>query len=101
MTNLIRKAVERLPGHWHKGGLQDHKGNFCGVGHLWQVGELADYTVVDECQNLMNMTAGELFPDRAGKVIPAFATFNDHPDTTEDEVIAVMEKAAIRWDERV
>lgn len=106
MNNPIREACKRLPGHWYKGGLGDNRGNLCGIGHLREVlfetDQYGDYW--NETVNLMNSTAGELFPDRAvfepGEY-PSFAVFNDHKDTTEEEVLSVMEKAAIKLEEQV
>jgi hypothetical protein len=53
----------------------------------------------------MDAVASEQYPERAvvleGGVKGTFATFNDHPDTTEDEVVTVMEKAAVRFDEQI
>jgi len=101
--NYIRKALERLPGRWYKGGLGDGAGNWCGIGHLQEVAPFRN--AHDYGQQQMDKVAEEQYPDRLGskdgagfQLVP-FAAFNDHPDTTEDEVIAVMEKAAILWDE--
>lgn len=111
--NAIREAAARVKGHWAKGYLS-HQGNACGIGHLHiAAGVLALVPLppeVREQQKLMGTVALEMFPDRfapeeqsefAWVGAPPFAEFNDHPLTTEDEVIAVMEKAAVRWDERI
>lgn len=105
--NYIRKAAERLPGHWYKGGLKDNHGNYCGIGWLELMHKEAKTVDVNAegwwpQGTLMDEVAMELYYDRVviDNMRP-FAVFNDHPDTTEDEVIAVMEKAAIRWDEQV
>ena len=111
--NPLREVITRLPGHWYKGGYGDGKGNYCGVGHLSEYG----YNVgssqeeMNEAFKLMNEVAFEQYPERATYVInfgsdvqevaKSFANFNDHPDTTEEEVIAVMEKAAVRFEERL
>jgi hypothetical protein len=55
---------------------------------------------------LMGRVALDQYPDRleadfSNMLHAAFGHFNDHEDTTEEEVLAVMEKAAILWDEAV
>lgn len=73
--NLIREAMSRLPGHWHKGSMGD--GN--------------------EAMKMMHDKAFEMFPnDYLG-----FGDFNDDPNVTEEDVLAVMEKAAIALEEKV
>lgn len=111
--NKISEAVAGLPGRWFKGNIYDaNKENFCGLGHLWNVhGLLGKSVIVAQSPeilgqaDLMDEVAIEQYPDRIPfrneEADRAFAQFNDHPATTEDEVIAVMEKAAVRWDEKV
>jgi len=41
----------------------------------------------------------EHFPERSPHW-PSATCFNDHPDTTLDDVILVLEKAAIQYDEQ-
>lgn len=114
MDNPIRKALENLPGHWHQGSLGDGNGNYCGIGHLKlaMFGENGlDYSGMKgegwvKYAKIMNDVAGEQYPERAREFSdlslgPSFAAFNDHPRTTEDEVITVMEKAAILVDEQI
>lgn len=105
MTNPIREAVENLSGHWHQGGYNSEDGNnSCALGHLRSVMgfhenyDNFDYTEWRKCIGILNRTSGAMFPDRTSQNI---VIFNDHPDTTEDDVIAVMEKAAVRYDEIV
>lgn len=100
--NPIAEAVKNLPGHWFQGDFGDWEGNYCGFGHLQNVyienGQQCDQATFD----LLNDVAGELFPDRAAYgAIFSFPAFNDHVDTTEEDVVAVMEKAAVRYDEQV
>lgn len=110
--NPIREAASRLAGHWHKGSSGDGEGNFCGLGHLDNV--LYSMTAnmptnqwvqqSHEMYTLLTQVAREQFPDRINgydKFGGTFPDFNDHPATTEAEVVAVMEKAAVKWDERV
>lgn len=114
MTNVnpIREAVSRLPGNWYKGYFFDpNRENFCGIGmtcevlsqeygtHVWDHEKPFAYFVEQEKAILiLNRMAGEQYPDRTdGR--ENFPKFNDHEDTTEEEVVAVMEKAAVKWDE--
>jgi len=114
MNNPIREAVQKLAGHWHHDGYTDYNNpepNGCGLYWLDQV-RLEDedaivtasgVTKYDVAENILRKTAAEQFPERAavpGNKFCSFGFFNDHPDTTEDDVIAVMEKAAIAFDER-
>lgn len=94
-----------LPGHWLQGELDDEKGNRCGLGWLCEayglkrsnVGQGGPLYTADI--ELMNIAAEDKFPDRIvdDQMVP-FATFNDHPRTTESDVVAVMDLAADRWD---
>ncbi len=121
--NPIREALNALPGHWQKGSLNDNKGNHCGLGHMHNAlggsdgylpmvfdDSAPEYKLsrdlrieAERLRGIMDEVAVEQYPDRVGLSPLAysskFAEFNDHPDTTEDEVVAVMEKAAIRLDE--
>jgi hypothetical protein len=116
MDNVIGKAAKNVKGHWFQEAYYDGDGNFCGVGHLAKayaeehgldVSEVFGGTFwgeILEIKKVMDKVAGEQYPERAldgDSIVPHFPFFNDHPDTTEDEVIAVMEKAAVRWEERI
>ena len=99
--NVIREAAHRLPGNWHQGSIYGGHDNYCGLG--W-VDKVAKEQGVDETWSLwtlMGEVAREQFPERINPFADevAFAQFNDHRATTEDEVVAVMEKAAVRLDE--
>ena len=104
--NPIREALKNLPGHWYQGDMENEDGTACcGLGWLARAESNYNLSIMEKIDSgdFMDKVAFEQYPDRA--VDPEgdlryFAAFNDHPDTTEDEVIAVMEKAAIRWDER-
>lgn len=101
--NPIREGAKNLPGHWHKGSMRDGKGNFCGLGHVQNV-LINDKIEFGKAWAIMNQVAHEQYPDRISEndLGPcAFAEFNDHPDTTEAEVVTVMEKAAVRLDEEL
>jgi hypothetical protein len=104
--NPIREAAARVPGHWHQGSYRDNEGNACGLGHLFDVLEESNIDMgrwYEEPETspamMMQRAAYELFPERFEYAEQSFAGFNDHKDTTESEVVAVMEKAAVRFDE--
>jgi hypothetical protein len=101
--NVIERAARNLPGRWHKGSLTDNNDNWCGIGHVLVEAESVDEAT--EARKFMDAVASEQFPERAvvleGGVKGTFAMFNDHSDTTEDEVVAVMEKAAVLLDEQI
>jgi hypothetical protein len=100
--NPIRKAIKTLPGHWHQGSAFGPNNTACGLGHLHRatVKSNLDLNLYCPASKLMSDAAIDKFPERVGgEPGPgAFPNFNDHPETTEDEVIAVMELAADRWD---
>jgi hypothetical protein len=102
--NPFLEAARRLPGHWFQGDMYDGE-NACGIGHLSRVmnpegNNLGDFY---EAWNVLSAVAVEQYSDRIvedNSMKDKFAKFNDHPDTTEDDVVAVMEKAAVLWDEQ-
>ncbi len=97
--NIIEKAMENLPGRWSQGKYNDGNGNSCGLGHVLKVSinETGQSwsKESEDAFTIMNSVAQEQY----GTV--GFAQFNDLPDTTEDKVLAIMEKAAIKFDEQV
>jgi hypothetical protein len=104
--NPIREAMKNLPGHWYQGAFGDGRENQCGLGHcLTAIAHLSRTercTVeehrenVDKVFKLMNDVACEQYPRVVG-----FADFNDNVATSEEDVLRVMEKAAIKWDEQI
>src|SRR4051812_38198492 len=108
--NAIHTAARMVPGHWFQGDLADGLGNRCGIGHLLTA--VAETTGVEYrgrgggarkmCEYL-DAAAVDKFPERAVGVgseldrLRPFAAFNDHGETTESEVVSVMELAAARW----
>jgi hypothetical protein len=108
MSDRIRAAVEVLARTgWTKRTFADEAGRHCLQGALYVAhgipvcaggqlrtpltpGMAADVWVV-------NHVIEEQYPERFGAV--GIARFNDHPDTTVDDVIRVLEKAAARTDE--
>jgi hypothetical protein len=106
--NPIRKAAENLPGHWFKGDYGDGQGNYCAVGHLLVAAGQDPERVVEGMSDedsliheirLLNKSAEELFPKRVDFTFERIADFNDHDDTTEEEVLLVMNRAADLLDE--
>lgn len=118
--NVIRQALANLPGKWFQGDIRNpyNRDEKCGLGHLSDIcvphplhnkdGE----ALFNQAAILISKVAGEQFPERKGSRYTdselhgnssafCFADFNDHPDTTEDDVIMVFEKAAILLDEQV
>ena len=108
MANRIREALELLARRgWTKGRFTDDDGRHClqgalyeahgcrprTVGHLGRTlsGELADDV------RLLNETIAAEYPDRLGAV--GISRFNDHPETTVEDVVRVLEKTAVRRDE--
>jgi len=105
--NGLREAAENLPGRWYKGFYGDDEGNFCAVGHLRNAFGWDDEAGFREIGRdtlsefhaqirLLNEVSQEMFPERSGHNI---VNFNDHPQTTEDEILSVFEKAAVKWEE--
>ncbi len=109
MTNTIREAIRVLSrAGWAKDAFTDESGRHCLQGALYeahgigavddQVGRPVDGELAGDVR-LVNEVIREQFPERFGGV--GASRFNDHPHTTVDDVIAVMEKAAVRKDEQV
>lgn len=103
--NGIHKAADLI----RKGGLSKRAyirgASFCALGAL-------GCSAVNSplIQNLVADVVREQYPERI-ETLPlsyldryldcaTIVTFNDHPDTTKDDVVAVLEKAAIKLDER-
>lgn len=100
MTETIfDRAADRLRGRWMKGDLADDDGNVCTVGALLAVG--LDAALVWEARQLLWVIVARDYPDRCeGAFIEGTADFNDHPDTTEEDVLLSLKKASVEWSER-
>lgn len=112
--NKIHEAARMVWGHWHQGDLADGNGNRCGIGHLLEaMGEMGliynvEYRRKHDTSRKMiaylDAAAVDKFPERTGGEVVEpnrpcpFAAFNDHPFTSEREVVSVMELAALRWE---
>lgn len=109
--NIIHDAMDLLKEHgWTKGTCQNVRGQLCvggaiavAVGHhpgLWQGVEFTS------AMDMVGEVAHEQYPERS-HLYPVqvpnnwAVSFNNHPETTEEELFRVCEKAAIRLDEVV
>lgn len=76
--------------------------------------------MLDEATRMLDETAREMFPERVATAVYAsingvapgiepstqsggkrVASVNDHPDTTEADMLAIVEKCEAKWDEHV
>lgn len=112
--NIERKAIEVLAERgWGKGAyLEPHTGNVCGLGAIAIAVGMNDCDInrgtlfnppaeFDAHRKHLDDIATEQFPDRIGTGWFGFFGFNDHPDTNIEDVLLVLEKAAVRADEVV
>jgi hypothetical protein len=103
-TEVIRRAASLIGERGHcKFSLTDEAGHLCVMGALVEAGSfsIAPILLATEFYPAVDKVVREQFPGRVGSC-PAFYTavsFNNHPDTTGEEVIAVLEKTAARLDE--
>lgn len=98
--NVFFDAARNLPGHWMKGSLLDYLGNYCVIGHVREATlaenhGVCDYNIVEHI-DFLDEVVHEHYPQYGGA-----AYFNDAPDTTEEMVVEMLEKAGARWDEHV
>ncbi len=110
MTNTIREAIRVLSrAGWTKDAFTDASGRHCIQGALYETHGLCPFdgrqvalpltrAMADDVR-LVNEVIQDQFPERTGGV--GVSRFNDHPETSLDDVVRVMEKAAVRKDERV
>lgn len=110
MTNTIREAIRVLSrAGWTKDAFTDEAGRHCLQGALYEAHGLHPFDhsnigrpvggALAADVNLINEVIRAQFPERAGGV--GISRFNDHPDTSVEEVVLVLEKAAVRRDEQV
>lgn len=110
MANKIREAIALLAGRgWTKGRFTDESGRHCLQGALYEahgcqprepghLGRTLTGALAADLR-LLNETIAAEYPERVGAV--GVSRFNDHPDTTIDDVVRVLEKSAVRRDEAV
>ena len=95
----IRESLDNLQGgkKWIKRMTRDGHGNMCILGSLRSA----------RMKKIIDLIAAEVrghYPDRVlilSQATASVANFNDHPDTTFDDVRVVMEKADLRLEEMV
>lgn len=110
MANRIRDAIELLARKgWTQGRFTDDSGRHCLQGALYEAHECQprvpgrlgyglDRDLAADLR-LVNETIVAEYPERVGAV--GVSRFNDHPDTTIDDVVRVLEKSALRRDEAI
>lgn len=100
MSQIIERTLKSLPGNWTKGAISEDGTKMCVMAHLIDNSEieLKDYLPARQALEAVVM---EQYHDRTTYTnsYNTVAAFNDHPDTTESDVIAVLEKANARLDE--
>jgi hypothetical protein len=81
----IDAVIERLanPDKWCKGALRSHDGRYCIRGAVRAVG------AVDVLEPVILQAIGEV----AGKRFCRIESFNDHPNTSHAQVLAVLARA--------
>lgn len=77
----------------------DDEGRHCAVGALFETTIGLEWQ--DELLPFLNSTAAEMFPGQFEFGHADLVQFNNHPDTTAEDVIFVLEKAAARREETV
>ncbi len=109
--DIVRQAAANLQGRWVKGVMYRGEAS-CGLGHVQRLvepgmAEGESSTTVEAARlrvdlfSMMHEVATEQYPDRTMAHGGFFPDFNDHEDTTEAEVVAIMEKVAVRLDEEI
>jgi hypothetical protein len=104
--NIYDLAAERLRGHWIKGTLDDDDGNVCSLGALQVVtGGLTSPDYYASAERLSKIVV-DGYPDRLTyddddeqMGLHPVAQFNDHPDTTEEDVLLAFKQASYEYDE--
>lgn len=111
-SEVLRTARQNLPGHWYQGYYGDGEGNYCALGHLSVAAGLNPRTIVTTALNdgdfsvynddvhaaytvLQNVIV-EQYP-HGPREIPIW---NDDLNRTEDEVIAMFDKAILEAEAR-
>jgi hypothetical protein len=97
---MFDRAAQRLKKYgWTQGTYGGVAGPNCLLGALSQL--QADALIVSGLAEVIQ----EQYPDRALINVPAgfgvVVDFNDHPDTTLDDILLVLDKAARKAEEKV
>lgn len=104
--NAFTIAAKNLPGHWYKGDYADGEGNYCALGHialargvnannLYDLDESIAF--LDGEVELLNSLAREM----SNGEYQFIADFNDAEYTSEEDIVALLEKAAVKVEENV
>lgn len=106
MDNVFARAANNLPGHWFKGGYADGAGNFCALGHIalargFDANRLYDFDEDDVFDTSETELLNSLAREMSNGDYQYIADFNDADDTTEADVVTLLEKAAVRIEENV
>lgn len=104
---VIRKAAEVVQtGGLCKGRYHTAKGEHCTVGALQAVTDSFSGTLVTDAQEVVAGVIFEQFPERVAVLgasgdftFGVVTFFNDHEDTTKEDVVMVLEKAAMKAEE--
>lgn len=97
---ILKTAKANLPGHWHQGGYGDGVDKLCLMGHvLYATGEDVNQNVrtgtgtrwVTEASYTIRALHDVLEEQYPG--VYSVPDWNDDPERTEEEVIAILEKA--------
>lgn len=105
MSNKIREGIEVLAEYgWRKNAFGNAKNGFCILGAVRETmgGQMFCHNIfnTNEHSTLRDVIL-EQFPDRVNPLSDVVPNFNDHDSTKIEDVILVMEKAAIKMDEVV
>lgn len=105
MPNKIREGIEVLGKYgWHQGGFGNKRVGFCLLGAVKESRISYNDTISifhTEEYFIIRDVILEQFPERLQKTVDIVPLFNDHPDTKVEDVIMVMEKAAVELDARI
>lgn len=122
--SVLKTAADRLRGNWDQGNfLNEETQGVCLMGavrySLWSdefydMAEMGDndlscewpatYDTYLSMAGLLNEVITEQYPDfewdhRPESIVERCVQWNDHPTTTEDEVLSILEKASAKEEE--
>jgi hypothetical protein len=103
--NHLNEAAKIIEQGWTKGEYADELGNVCAVGALrkalnnpqHQSIDSSDWTTYRESITIMSQVTGEMTNGLTDNPVQ----FNDMESTTKQDIVALFEKSAVRWDERI
>ena len=107
--NPFRRAAERYEAGvpWVRSVLTDRFGGHCLIGIMWGDYQYAREDHTQELLLLANVIGeqypaiAEIFPNTDGDdAIDRIVNANDELFTGKDDAVRMLEKAAVRWDER-